>query len=458
MDDPGAANYTLPIVLLVFILILEVFIYLLKAAVAELPDSEAERMKSGDKKSLRKLVEKKDDLITATSFGSILLVVLFSFVAAEGFLAPLEKALENAGLPEPWAGLVSLLILILGASFLMMTVAGIVPRRIGQKKPRAVLTGLAVPARIFYVLNVPAVRVSSAISFALMKIFGLTRLKEENSVTEAEILSMVAEGGDSGVIEDDQAEMIHNIFAFDDVFVSELMTHRTDVVSIDADAPVTELRDLAIEEGYSRIPVYQGDIDNIVGVVHVKDLLDYIDKTVPKSRKVSDFMRSPVFVPETMRCDRLFKSMTEKHIQLAVAVDEYGGTAGIITLEDLIESILGNIQDEYDEEEEDIRSLGEDSFRLEGTADLDDVAEELDVVFPEGDYDTIGGFLIDRLGFIPEDGSTVSVDFAGFRFTCTQIEDRRIGAVLAARLPSEEGVSDPAEAAAEEPVRSKENN
>lgn len=259
--------------------------------------------------------------------------------------------------------------------------------------------------------------------------------KKKGEVTENEILSMLEEGGDTGAIEDDQAEMIQNIFAFDDAQISDLMVHRTDVLAVEVNTGLAELRDLAIEEGYSRIPVYEGDIDNIVGVVYVKDLLPFVGKTIPKSAAVAKLMREPVFVPETMHCDTLFEQLTEKRVQLAIAVDEYGGTAGIITLEDLIESILGNIQDEYDEEEEDIEVINEDSFHLDGTADIEDVADELDLTFPEGDYDTIGGFLFDQLGHIPEDGKTETVVYNGYTFTCTNIEDRRIGDVLVNRIP-----------------------
>lgn len=258
--------------------------------------------------------------------------------------------------------------------------------------------------------------------------------KKKNEVTENEILSMVEEGGDTGAIEDDQAEMIQNIFAFDDAQVSDLMVHRTDVLAVDAAVSLAELRDLAVEEGYSRIPVYEGDIDNIVGVIYVKDLLPYVGKTIPKSATVGKLMREPVFVPETMHCDNLFELLTEKRVQLAIAVDEYGGTAGIITLEDLIESILGNIQDEYDEEEEEIEVINENTFHLDGTADIEDVSDELEIKFPEGDYDTIGGFLFDQLGHIPEDGQTETVVYNGYTFTCTNIEDRRIGDVLVNRI------------------------
>ncbi len=266
---------------------------------------------------------------------------------------------------------------------------------------------------------------------------------KDAKVLEEEILSMVEEGGASGAIEDQQAEYIQNIFAFDDADVSDLMVHRTDVLAVEVSTSIEELRDHAVEEGFSRIPVFEGDVDNIVGVVYVKDLLQYVGAALPKDLTIAKLMREPVFVPETMSCDKLFKRLTEKHVQMAIVVDEYGGTAGIITLEDLIESIFGNIQDEYDEEEEDIEELNEGIFNLDGNTDIEDVAEELDVTFPDEDYDTISGFLIDLLGYIPEDGTTVSVNYAGYTFTCTNIEDRRIGDILAVRtqLEAEEAES-----------------
>ena len=223
-------------------------------------------------------------------------------------------------------------------------------------------------------------------------------------------------GEETGTIENDQRELIKNIFEFDDVYVSDLMTHRTDMTAIEAGANIAQLRELAQEEGYSRIPVYRDDLDDIVGVAYIKDLLKFIGTEVPPRVKVEDIMREAMFVPESMRCDKLFKSMNEKRVQLAVAVDEYGG---------------------YDDEQESITQLDENRFTIDGTTDIEAVEELLGISIPEGDYDTLGGFLISLLGFIPEDGSVAQVDYENVHFIATEVEDRRIGKVLAEKRPVE---------------------
>ncbi|MEG1551054.1 MAG: CBS domain-containing protein, partial [Oscillospiraceae bacterium] len=163
---------------------------------------------------------------------------------------------------------------------------------------------------------------------------------------------MVDVGQEKGVIEDVQKEMINNIFEFDDIDVADIMTHRTDMACIDIEDPLPDVVKLSMEYGYSRIPVYEEDPDNIVGVIYIKDLLKYIGANLPKTKTSKDVMRKAYYVPETKRCGELFAEMTETHTQMAVVVDEYGGTAGIVTLEDILEAIVGNIQDEYDNEDE----------------------------------------------------------------------------------------------------------
>ena len=435
MDDPGAANMIIPIILLVIILCIEVFIYIFKAALNVLPDSEATLLLEHRKKAVRRLIERKEEVFLATSLGSILMTVLFTFIATLNF-APLllNVFMEQATLPYSISVVLTAVVMTVLIAFLLMTVAGIMPRRVGWKRPKSMIVALATPANLFYTILIPAIRLSNLLSNGLMHLLGLHKMKEEESITEAEILSMVDQGGESGAIEDDQREMINNIFEFDDVAVSDLMTHRTDVCGIEAGASLTELRDLAVEEGYSRIPVYEERMDNIVGIAYIKDLLKYVDSEIPDRITVKDMMRDAMFVPETMRCDKLFKNMNEKRVQMAVAVDEYGGTAGIVTLEDLLEAIVGNIQDEYDDEEEEIRQISETVFHMDGTADAEEVEETLNLELPEGDYDTLGGFLIDLLGYIPEDGSTVEVDYGGYHFTAWEIDDRRIGRIRAEKI------------------------
>lgn len=264
----------------------------------------------------------------------------------------------------------------------------------------------------------------------------------EDPVTEEEILSMVDAGGETGVIEHEQREMINNIFEFDDFCVSDLMTHRTDVAAIERNSVISDLRNLAIEEGYSRIPVYEQDLDNIVGIAYIKDMLKYIDGKVPPNLTVGDIMRKAFYVPESMNCSVLFKRMIESHVQMAIVVDEYGGTAGIITLEDLIESIVGNIQDEFDDEEEEIQKIDENIFTVDGTTDIDEVEDLLSIKIPEGDYDTIGGFIISLIGYIPEDNTVTQVDYESLHLTAFNVEDRRIGRVRIEKLSSENARKD----------------
>ncbi len=255
-------------------------------------------------------------------------------------------------------------------------------------------------------------------------------LKGKNdAVTEEEIRSMVDAGEEIGAIENDQREMINNIFEFDDSTVEDFMTHRTDIAAVDKNDGISVLRDLAIEEGYSRIPVYEKDVDNIVGIAYIKDILKYVDKKVPKALTVGDVMRKAMYVPESMNCSLLFDKMRESHTQMAIVVDEYGGTAGLITMEDLLEAIVGSIQDEYDDEEEEITQINENVFTVDGTTDIEEIEDLLQVKIPEGDFDTIGGFMISLLGYIPEENSISEAEYANLHLTAFDVEDRRIGKV-----------------------------
>ncbi len=207
-----------------------------------------------------------------------------------------------------------------------------------------------------------------------------------------------------GVIENTQKEMINNIFEFDDMDVGDIMTHRTEMFAVEVDDPLEDVVKISMEEGYSRIPVYDDDPDNIIGIAYVKDLLKYVGRSLPKDRTLRDIMRKAYYVPETKRCDELFKEMSESHVQMAIVVDEYGGTAGLVTLEDVLESIVGNIQDEYDNEDEEICKINDTTFTIDGITDLDEVDELIGADLPEGDYDTLGGFITSQLGFLPETG------------------------------------------------------
>ncbi len=263
----------------------------------------------------------------------------------------------------------------------------------------------------------------------LFKKFSKILKGKNDAVTEEEIRSMVDAGEEIGAIENDQREMINNIFEFDDSTASDLMVHRTDITAADKKDGIARLRDLAIEEGYSRIPVFDEDIDNIVGIAYIKDILKYVDKKAPKTLTVGDIMRKAMYVPEAIKCSVLFEKMRDSHMQMAIVVDEYGGTAGLVTMEDLLEAIVGSIQDEYDHEEDEITQIDENVFTVDGSTDIDEIEDLLQVKMPDGEFDTIGGFMISLLGYIPEEGSVSEADYANLHLTAFDVEDRRIGKI-----------------------------
>lgn len=252
------------------------------------------------------------------------------------------------------------------------------------------------------------------------------RFLKRESTTEEEIKQLVEDDSQKGELDDSQREMIKNIFDFDDLCAEDLMTHRTDIEAVEESESILDLVKLSIETGFSRIPVYEEDLDNIKGIVYVKDLLRFVGTEISPEAKLSDFYREPMLVPGTIGCIKLFQRMVESRVQMAVVVDEYGGTDGIVTMEDLVESIVGNIQDEYDEEEHEYSKLDEKTYLFEGLAYIEEVEKVLGVSLPEGDYDTLAGFVISLLGYLPKPREKARARYGNMTFTVEQVADRRI--------------------------------
>lgn len=266
------------------------------------------------------------------------------------------------------------------------------------------------------------------------RLFGSRSAETKQAETEEEILSLVEEGQEKGFIENDTKDIIENVFDFDDTVAYEIMTHRRDMTTLEDTDDLSTVVEVAITSGHSRIPVYHDDIDNIIGVLYVKDLLKYIGAPAPANFKLSAVLRPALFVPRTKDCRSLFSFMKKNKTQIAIVVDEYGGTEGIISLEDLIEDILGNIQDEYDNEEEEIRRISDGKFTVDGSTSIEDVEELTGVELSDNDSETIAGFLLSNLGRIPAEGEQPFVEVQGLRFTAAHTDDRRITQVLVEKL------------------------
>lgn len=447
--DADPWSIILKVVLLFILTLLNAFFAMSEIAIISLNDAKIDKMaEDGHKKArqVKKLTENSSNFLSTIQIGVTLAGFLTSATAAQSFAVMLTNALAKTAVanvvPLGLISGVSTVLITLITSYFSLVLGELAPKKIAMQKSEQV--SFAVVPVLLFVSKVckPFVKVLSVSTNAVVRLCGMDPNADEEEVTEEEIRMMVDVGQEKGVIEDVQKEMINNIFEFDDIDVADIMTHRTDMACVEIADSLQDIIQLSIDEGYSRIPVYAEDPDNVVGVVYIKDLLKYIGTSLPKSKGLKDVMREAYFVPESKRCGALFSEMTEKHIQMAIVVDEYGGTAGLVTLEDIVEAIVGNIQDEYDNEDEEISKINETTFTIDGITDLEEVEEQIGIKFPEDDYDTLGGFIISRLGFLPQDGEMNTVEYENVRFTVLNVEERRIGRVKVEILPQETGKTD----------------
>lgn len=290
------------------------------------------------------------------------------------------------------------------------------------------------PLNTLSVVTSPAVKLLTASTNLLVRLLGVDPGKEDSKVTEEEIRMMVNVGGEEGTIHQTEQEMINNVFEFNNKTVEEVMTHRMDLAALPVEAGLEETIALINEEKFSRIPVYEGSIDRIIGVLHAKDLIRYLAAEEREEFDLRDLIRPPYFVPGSKRADLLFKELQQRKTHLAVVIDEYGGTDGVVTMEDLVEEIVGNIFDEYDEVVKDIDKIDDNTFLITGTAGLDAVAAYFDVELPTGEYDTLSGFIIGQLGRIPLSEERPAVEFAGLLFKVEEVEEKRIARVKVCRV------------------------
>lgn len=441
--DPG--SIIIKIVTLFALIFVNAFFSMSEMAIVTLNDNKIDKMASeGNKKAkqIQKLTENTSSFLSTIQIGVTLAGFLTSATAAQSFAEMLASAIAKTAIVDVIpVGIISgfsTVVITLIMSYFSLVLGELVPKKIAMNKPEK-MAFMAAPILVFVAkVTKPIVKFLALSTNGVLRVMGIDPHADEEVVTEEEIRMMVDVGGEKGVIEDTQIEMINNIFEFDDIDVADIMTHRTDMVCVDEEEPLSEAVKLSIENGFSRIPVYKEDPDNIIGIVYIKDFLKYVGASLPKTKTVKDMMRPAYYVPETKRCGELFTEMTEKRVQMAVVVDEYGGTAGIVTLEDLLESIVGNIQDEYDQEDEEISIINDTTFEVDGITDIEEVEEHTGKTFPDGDYDTIGGYIISVLGFLPEDGQMNEVQFENVKFTVLNVEERRIGKVKVEILPIEE--------------------
>lgn len=421
MDSDGLAG---SIVILALIL-LKTFLAVCENAAAEIGDSKLRTFENGNaaEKRLYSMLKKPAALERTFAFGKGALSSMICVMSELIFIGMLSGQLGEA-MPAAAAYILSAVIILLADALVILAVCCGLPKRFVTKKSAAdTAVRCSAALRFFTVLLTPL----SMLSSSIISVFDGTP-EDADEVTEEEILMMV----DAGNVEESQREMISNIFEFDDKDVSDVMTHRTDIVAVETTAGISEIVNASISSGFSRIPVYEDSIDHIVGVISVKDLLCMIGSDAAQSTVAKDLMRDVFYVPESMHCSELFKLLSQKKTVMAIVVDEYGGTAGMVTMEDLVETIVGDIRDEYDNEEEDIKQISDDTYTISGNASPEDVFRELGLEPPEdNDSDTMSGFVTSLLGHIPEESEHASVRYQNVLFTVLVTEDMWISKLKA---------------------------
>lgn len=320
----------------------------------------------------------------------------------------------------------------------------VIPKELAVKNPEKWAFRLFPFIDLLMKLCLPMTALINGVSWLILKLSGTDMKKDTDNVTEEDIRSMVNEGHEQGVLEEGEAKMIANIFELDDKTAEDVMTHRKNLVALDGSLTLREALDFILKEGKnSRYPVYREEIDDIIGILHMRDAVVFFEQEAWKDmalEKIPQLLREAHFIPETRSLDTLFKEMQSQKIHMEIVVDEYGQTVGIVTMEDILEEIVGNIMDEYDEEENFITAEESGSFLMNGMTPLSQAAEILGISFEEEDeelYDTINGFLISKLGRIPKEGEKPVVVCLGYEFQILKVENKTIQLVRA--LPKEEG-------------------
>jgi putative hemolysin len=390
----------------------------------------------GDARAKRvgRMTERPGRMLATIQLGITFIGFLAAAFAGASIAGQLADWLRDIGPLSTSADILALLIVTLIVSLVTIVFGELVPKTLGMAHAERYALTLARPMELLGRILGPVVWFLTTVTHGITRLLGVRDVPDD-AITSEELRILVERGGEQGTIEAEEEQMIGGVLELGERRVHEVMVARVDIVALAVDAALGEIVETIVSEGHSRIPVYEGSIDNIVGMLYAKDLLPYLvgEDRPPSIRRL---VRTPLFVPESMLVDDLLHSLQRRRVHIAIVLDEHGGTAGLITIEDLIEEIVGEIQDEYDEEEPMIVPLGENDARVDGRADVDDLLEHFDATL-EGDdqeeFDTVGGLVYHHIGGVPKVGDTVTVD--GLALTVEATDGRRVRTVHVVHTP-----------------------
>lgn len=416
------------IFVLIILTFLNAFFAAAEMAFVSLNDAKVDKQaKEGNKKakSIQKMLKDPSKFLATIQIGITFAGFLSSAFASEAFASELAPILNNL-IPQlsvaVWNS-ISIIIITIILSYFTLIFGELVPKRIAMKYSEKIAFGSIKVIRVVSIVTSPFVKFLTFSTNVVSKIFGVSG-DEEETVTEEEIRMMVDVGEEKGTIDSTEKEMINNVFEFDDKIVSEIMKPRTEMFAVDANSTISEVIDELSEDGrYSKIPVYEEDLDEITGIVYVKDILM---SQKNKNNKIKGLVKEAYYVSESKPIRELFDELRQNKKQIAIVIDEYGGTSGMVTMEDILEEIVGEIYDEYDEVTKKFEKIDENTFRLDGALAIYEVEKILETQIPEGEYDTLSGYLIEQIGAIPKDKEKYTVETEKVTYYIEKCQDKRI--------------------------------
>ena len=433
----------LQLLFLGFLILLNAFFASSEVALISLKPATVRRLGTeGGRRGRRlaDLVGNSGRFLATVQVGVTFAGFMASAFAADTFSEPVTGWLYGLGfqfLSKKILGGVIMVAITILLSYISLVFGELVPKQqLGLRYAEAVALNVAGPIDFIARVTAPFVWFLNASVNFVLRLFGVTPGNSQE-VTEEEIRMMVDIGEENGAIESDEKRMIENVFEFNNTTAAEVMTHRTEMVALDIEAPPEEVEKVLMSCGFSRVPVYREDIDEIIGFLHFREYLSakVQGNSAPDIRK----LLKPVYLaPETMRANILFRNMQSKKFGMAIILDEFGGTSGLVTIEDLLEEIVGSLYDEYDEADIEIEQLGEGEWRIDGSMRLDEISRRLDLALPEEEYDTIGGLVFGMLNEVPTVGATVELPVSGISIRVESVEERRVDKVILQYTPPQE--------------------
>lgn len=440
MDDGGSCP-TAGILIFVGLMIVDFVVFGFHAAMQNLSETAVEKMAKEDKPAQVELLSKYMDKTERYTHVYQLIVLLAHMLLGFVEVPVWRKAFAFSESSIAFSLAVDVLVFAV-LILLVLIIAVFTPEKVAARKPEVWALRLVRPMRTLEICFFPVIWITDNLSNQLARIFGVDPLSDTDDVTEEEIISMVNEGHEQGMLLASEAEMIHNIFELGDKDAKDIMTHRKNIVALDGNLTFREALKFIQESNYSRFPVYIDDIDNVIGVLHIKEALNFCmdasayDKAL---KDMTDIIFAVDFIPETRNINALFAKMQANKSHMVIVVDEYGQTAGIVAMEDILEEIVGNIEDEHDEEEQMIDKRIDGSYYIKGAASFHEVMEELGIerAEEEDEFETLSGFLISLIGKIPVDDEVFSTTACGYLFEILSVENKMIQNVHIVKLPEE---------------------